>query len=198
MNNNLLKVKPFILSSLRPFKIYVTSLTVVALGWAIMINLQPFIIKKIIDQTFIATTSNDFRILTQWMIFYFIAALFHIFLFRFYDWSIIKWRPLLKKHIALNLTQRSLQHSHSLYQKNFSGEFLQQYEKELWEEIGPEMDASYRMQKLGRNTMLLNFIISQAARNEKVRDALSGMLVNEIPKKELASPLFYLRMLLPF
>ena len=39
-------------------------------------------------------------------------------------------------------------------------------------------------------------MINRAARNEEVQSIISGMLSHEIPKDELSSPMFYLKILL--
>jgi hypothetical protein len=37
--------------------------------------------------------------------------------------------------------------------------------------------------------------MGRAANNEGVREIISGMLANEIPKDQLSNPLFYLKLL---
>lgn len=69
------------------------------------------------------------------------------------------------------------------------------YEKNLWKEIGNDIQNSYDMQKLGRNSWLLDFIIGKAQKSEWLRNELAGMLANKEAKKKATDPLFYLRML---
>jgi len=78
---------------------------------------------------------------------------------------------------------------------NFSSDVLKEYEVNLWKELGNEIKTSYYLQRLGRFKPLLNFVINRAYKSKKVREAISGMLANEEAKKELVSPLFYLRLL---
>lgn len=73
---------------------------------------------------------------------------------------------------------------------------LKPYDEKLWAEIGPELNTSYQLQKVGRITPLLNFVVGKAASSQKVRDTISGMLGNEEAKKEFTGPLFYLKLLL--
>lgn len=73
---------------------------------------------------------------------------------------------------------------------------LRPYDEKLWAEIGPELKTSYQLQKVGRITPLLNFVVGKAASSQKVRDTISGMLGNEEAKKEFAGPMFYLKLLL--
>jgi geranylgeranyl reductase family protein len=77
-----------------------------------------------------------------------------------------------------------------------SGKFLARFEKELWKKIGNELKVSTKLQKIGRYRFLLNFVINKASRNSEVSNIIAGMLANEIPRKRLANPLFYARLLL--
>lgn len=79
---------------------------------------------------------------------------------------------------------------------DFSEEFFKQYDQALWVEVGSELATSYRLQKIGRHTFLLNFIINKAAHNQKVREAISNSLLDPQSQKQFYSPLFYLKMLL--
>ena len=78
---------------------------------------------------------------------------------------------------------------------DFSKKYLKKYDKKLWDHLGSELNTSARLLKLARSKFLLNFVIDRAARSEKVRNIISGMLANEIPKTELSNPLFYLKIL---
>ena len=78
---------------------------------------------------------------------------------------------------------------------NFTKEYLKRYDQELWGYLGNELSTSTKLLKLAHSEFLLNFVIDRAARNEKVRDIMSGMLAEEIPRSELSNPLFYLKIL---
>ncbi|NUN11507.1 geranylgeranyl reductase family protein [Candidatus Micrarchaeota archaeon] len=78
---------------------------------------------------------------------------------------------------------------------DYSEKFLSEYDKKLWSIIAGELNTSYQMQKLGRNTFLLNLIVAKAARNPEIRDFIAGTLINEEAKKEFFSPLFYIKLL---
>ena len=78
---------------------------------------------------------------------------------------------------------------------DFSKKYLKKYDKKLWNHLGSELNTSAKLLKLARSKFLLNFVIGRAARNEKVRNIISSMLANEIPKTELSNPLFYLKIL---
>ena len=78
---------------------------------------------------------------------------------------------------------------------DFSKTDLSIYDKKLWDYLGSELDTSTLLLKLANHKILLNFVIDRASRNDKVRNVISGMLANEVPKTELSNPLFYLKTL---
>ncbi len=69
------------------------------------------------------------------------------------------------------------------------------YERALWTEIGPDVEASYRMQRLGSFAPLLDFIIGKAKRSRRLRGELAGMIANRESKRKATDPVFYLRIL---
>ncbi len=79
---------------------------------------------------------------------------------------------------------------------NFSEEHMAQYDARLWAEIGPELQTSLMLQRMGRHKWLLNMVIGKASRSKEIRDTISGMLVNEEARKNFISPMFYLKVLL--
>ena len=91
--------------------------------------------------------------------------------------------------IAMNIIKEALQSN------NFGGEFLAEYDKRLWAAIGDELKVSSKLQKIGRIRFLLNFVINKASRSQKVKELISGMMANQIPKTKLANPLFYVKLL---
>ena len=78
---------------------------------------------------------------------------------------------------------------------DFSKTDLSIYDKKLWDYLGSELDTSTLLLKLANHKILLNFVIDRASRNDKVRNVISGMLADEVPKTELSNPLFYLKTL---
>jgi hypothetical protein len=51
------------------------------------------------------------------------------------------------------------------------------------------------MQWIGRARPVLNFVINKAANNDAVADHVCGMLANAVPKKDMTSPMYYLKLL---
>lgn len=79
--------------------------------------------------------------------------------------------------------------------KDVSEKALMPYFDNLWGVIGNELKVSHKLQKIGKYRFLLNFVIRKASRNKNVSNIIAGMLANEIPRKELANPLFYFKLL---
>ena len=73
---------------------------------------------------------------------------------------------------------------------DFSKTDLSIYDKKLWDYLGSELDTSTLLLKLANHKILLNFVIDRASRNDKVRNVISGMLANEVPKTELSNHCF--------
>jgi geranylgeranyl reductase family protein len=83
----------------------------------------------------------------------------------------------------------------AIKKKDVSEKTLFYYYERLWNAIGNELKISHKLQKIGKYRFLLNFVIKKAARNKNVSDIIAGMLANEIPRKQLANPLFYIKLL---
>ena len=85
--------------------------------------------------------------------------------------------------------------SEAMEANDYGEAFLRRYDARLWAEIGDELQVSYRLQKLGKIRPLLNFVIHKAAKSDEVNRIIGGMLANEVPRKKLSNPLFYLKLL---
>lgn len=76
--------------------------------------------------------------------------------------------------------------------KNDSSEkFLKKYDKELWKEIGPEIKANYRLQKLGKRfPHLIDNLITKASKDEKFRKKFEEKLPYTGGRKEMGEKNF--------
>jgi menaquinone-9 beta-reductase len=72
---------------------------------------------------------------------------------------------------------------------------LRGYEKSVLQYLGSELKLSHAMQRLGRVKWLLNLVVRKASRSDEVADAISMMFDDESQRKQLISPLFYMRLL---
>jgi len=77
----------------------------------------------------------------------------------------------------------------------YSEELFSEYPKKLWSTLGSELQTSYNLQRAGKWKFLLNLVIDKAANKQDVREFIGGTFTNEEAKKELYSPLFYLKLL---
>ena len=76
-----------------------------------------------------------------------------------------------------------------------SAQRLSAYDKCLWQRLGSELRLSYQLQKIGQMKPLINLVVSKAAANPDVADWIAGMMAGIIPKRELANPLTYLKLM---
>jgi flavin-dependent dehydrogenase len=79
---------------------------------------------------------------------------------------------------------------------DFSAEFLGGYPADLMQELRQELKLSRTLQRLSRWRWLFNTVIRKGARSPKISGAITYMFDNVDERKKLASPLFYLRLLL--
>lgn len=75
-----------------------------------------------------------------------------------------------------------------------SGASLREYEKQVWLELGDELDTAYRLQRLARHRRLLGWILKKATR-PKVRDTVVQLMGDPQAAKQLMRPGFYLKLL---
>lgn len=83
----------------------------------------------------------------------------------------------------------------ALASKDVSKAFLSEYEAAVRAELDRELQMSYKLQKLGRHTWLLNFVLKRASKSENVRNTISAMLADREKKENFGSVFFYLRLL---
>ncbi|HJZ24258.1 MAG TPA: ABC transporter ATP-binding protein [Candidatus Babeliales bacterium] len=112
----------FIRMVIKPFRIYIAGMMVIAVTWALILNVQAYIVKLVLntamgdgDQAFLHHK------LAYLMGLYLFSEFVYLSIFRWYDWITIQLRPNIKKYIALNLMDRMMDHSHSFYQRQFAG-----------------------------------------------------------------------------
>jgi len=78
---------------------------------------------------------------------------------------------------------------------DLSGTFLKRYDDRFWALFGSEIRLSHRLQRLARFKWLLNFVLGKTSRSRRLQETMAGMLAHTVPKTQLASPLFYLKVL---
>src|SRR3989344_6758830 len=84
----------------------------------------------------------------------------------------------------------------ALDEDKINDKFLETYEKRLWEEIGPEIKASYRIQRLGKKfPFLLDKVLEKADKNPEFRKKLEAMLPYTEGKQKIGTTQFILSLL---
>ncbi len=78
---------------------------------------------------------------------------------------------------------------------DFSKNSLDAYRVQLWRAIGGELNLGYKLQKTARMQPLVNLVVSKASRSKRVSDWISDMIAGKVSKRELLSPLTYLRLI---
>ncbi|HEX4069361.1 MAG TPA: ABC transporter ATP-binding protein [Candidatus Babeliales bacterium] len=111
----------FINVVIKPFRTYIAGMVFIALTWALLINVQPYIVKLILNEAMNGDHGTLFDQLVWLMGLYLLSECIYVFIFRLYDWLTIQLRPTLKKHISLILMNYMMDQSHSFYQRQFAG-----------------------------------------------------------------------------
>lgn len=112
----------FIKMVMRPFRAYIAGMIIIAITWALILNVQAYIIKLILNTAMGSEVTDLHSKLFFFMGAYLCSDFIYLAIFRWYDWIIIQLRPNLKKHIALTLMNTMMDHSHSFYQHHFAGD----------------------------------------------------------------------------
>ena len=78
---------------------------------------------------------------------------------------------------------------------NFSADFLQQYDKDLYKKLWAELKLSHYLQILSSKPRLFNFVVGKASRSKELRETISCMFENVDIRKKFINPFFYLKIL---
>ncbi len=82
-----------------------------------------------------------------------------------------------------------------LQQNNFSSNFMQQYDEELYHRLWSELLLSYRMQQLVNFPSLFNFVVRKANSNKLLSETISCMFEDLDMRARLKDPMFYFKLL---
>lgn len=77
----------------------------------------------------------------------------------------------------------------------YSAAFLRGYDRAMNDYLHSELRLSHAIQRLTGWKGLINFVVRKAKRSEELADLLSCMFDDEDQRRQLLSPLFYLRLL---
>lgn len=83
----------------------------------------------------------------------------------------------------------------ALEANDFSGGFLSQYDRAVYNRLGQEFQISRRLQQLAQYPALFDFVVRKASRNPSLRQLLSSMFVDLDLRATLRQPSFYAKLL---
>ena len=78
---------------------------------------------------------------------------------------------------------------------DYSKDTLQDYDNEVYRKLGPELNLSYKMQKLVKYPWLFNFIANKASKNKTLAETISCMFDDVDLRKKIKSPKFYFQLI---
>ena len=82
-----------------------------------------------------------------------------------------------------------------LKENNFSPHFMKDYDTRIWRVMGPELNMSYKMQRLGKYPLVFNFVLWLAARNAQISELVYAMFNNSDIRNKMLNPIFWFKML---
>lgn len=85
-----------------------------------------------------------------------------------------------------------------LAENRFDGEFLKQYDENVYRVLWDELSLSTRLQKISRYPWLLNFLFNKATKNKTLRESIPFMFDNLDIRAKLKNPRFYLKLLFKY
>ncbi len=97
---------------------------------------------------------------------------------------------LLSAKLAISLFDREA-HSEGL-----PAEVADEYMVRLWEELGPELSNSFKIQRIVRRKRLMNLFVRKAAKRPALQEALTDALASKEAQKKLHNPLWLARNIL--
>ena len=70
-----------------------------------------------------------------------------------------------------------------------------EYQKEIWSLLGPELTNSYKMQRMSRRGWLLNWFIKKADKKPKLQEMMTEMIASKEAQENLHSKWFLIKTL---
>ena len=82
------------------------------------------------------------------------------------------------------------------HKDGFPSDLSEEYMKEIWETLGPELSTSFKLQKMVRKKWLMNWVIRKANKKPELKELLEQSLSSKEAQEELKSTWKLLRLLL--
>ena len=70
------------------------------------------------------------------------------------------------------------------------------YQKALWDALGPELTNSHRMQRMSRKAWLLNWFVKKASKKPVIQEMMTEMIASKEAQENLHSPWFMFKTLM--
>lgn len=83
----------------------------------------------------------------------------------------------------------------ALIARDFSEDYLYDYDRKLYHELKDELKLSEYIQRLVQKQWLFNFVFNRLHKNKSLQEVFTGMLNNLDIRAKLRSPTFYLKVL---
>jgi len=111
----------FIFESVMQFKWWTVPQIIVAILWAVDVNLRPYILKIMMDRLQDLSPANAIAQLAGPAILYILLTLGVVIMFRCYDFIALTLQSSLRRYVGDRLMSRMMMHSHSMFQNHFAG-----------------------------------------------------------------------------
>ena len=79
-------------------------------------------------------------------------------------------------------------------QKNYSTQFLKQYDDIIYGKLWNELKLSHNIQRLSAIPWLFNFVVNKITKNKQLREIFTNMFIDLDLRAKLKSPMFYFRL----
>jgi geranylgeranyl reductase family protein len=79
--------------------------------------------------------------------------------------------------------------------QNYTVEVLEQYDKDVYHHLGPELNMSHQLQKMVKYPWLFNFVANKGRKSAEFKSLLTAMFENVNLRKKFRDPRFYFRLL---
>ncbi len=80
-------------------------------------------------------------------------------------------------------------------ERNFSKEFLLEYETKLYKTLSDELRLSHGIQKLAKFSWLFNFVVKKASKNKMLQETITCMFDDLDIRSRLRKPAFYFKLI---
>lgn len=99
-------------------------------------------------------------------------------------------------HAALCGMYAAAQAERSLAAGNFSAAFMEQYDRQLYEKIGTELNISSKVPRFIKHAWLFNAVLRRASGSKVLQERLAQAMTDLEVRKKLKNPMLYLKIIL--